>query len=227
MNARPILFAGPMVRALLEGRKTQTRRVVKPQPIGNSLFLAGSRVVEGMTVWGARCPYGQPGDLLWVRETWQEFFVDELPTARRNGRPGRMGIPAQPERRAMVAYRADGEMDDHSVHGAAVWRPCIHMPRWASRVTLRIADVRVQRLRDISEADARAEGSHQEGAQTGRIDANGTPEEVGSYVLGFYGTWTQINGISSWDANPWVWALTFAVIQRNVDDVMRAAGMRP
>ena len=192
MTARPILFSGPMVRALLEGRKTQTRRAVKPQPPSGHVYVgrvlcSTHRADEGKWTWAVgqaamlreahrvSCPYGQPGDLLWVRETFGEF------------------------RENWIGYRAtcgDPPPDSGS------WKPSIFMPRWASRLTLRITDVRVQRLQDCSHADAAAEG-------------------VGDLIE--YGVlWESINGPGSWDANPWVWALTFKVIKANVDDVAAA-----
>jgi hypothetical protein len=176
MKERPILFSGPMVNAILENRKTQTRRVVNIDHV--ALFRSPSiqffqqRVEDWVPdgeLWDAvdglcdvlgrvRCPYGQPGDRLWVRETWKPYTEET----------GDCGI----------RYRADGAFINHenSWQGAdrwlAVrrpeeqypqmkppkWRPSIHMPRWASRITLEITDVRVERLQEISEADARAEG---------------------------------------------------------------------
>ncbi len=123
MSEKPILFSGEMIRAVLDGRKTQTRRVVKPQPVG--LWAAPGK---------SRCPYGQPGGRLWVRET---FY---------------------PERshRGPVSYRATWPRDDDPPDGG--WKPSIFMPRWASRITLEIVSVRVEQVQDISEDDARAEG---------------------------------------------------------------------
>ncbi len=190
MAERPILFSGPMVRAIIEGRKTQTRRLVRGMPPAPAADCHPSHVASHATPYfdaycGARkspenprgmsgswcwwqvddrqclptirCPYGVPGDALWVRETWQEFFEDELPEDRRGGPAGRMGCPATPQRRSVVAYWADGPLD-HPQHGSANWRPSIHMPRWASRLTLAVKAVRVERLQDISEGDIYAEG---------------------------------------------------------------------
>lgn len=162
-----------MIRALLEGRKTQTRRICKGQ---RALSNAHDFQLD-------RCPYGTPGGLLWVRES--HYIIGE---------------------HRWVHYRADGSnnLRDPS-QWTGPWKPSIHMPRWASRLTLRITDVRVQRLKDISVADAKAEG-----AQHGDFmhpDA----------TVSFQALWKSINGADSWFDNPWVWALTFEVIKQNVD----------
>jgi len=154
MKERPILFSGPMVRAILDGRKTQTRRPVKPQP-----FVATPSMFDV-----SKCPIGQPGDRLWVRETW---------TKNTNG---------------VVWYRADR----HPIAGG-LWRPSIHMPRWASRITLEITRVWVERVQDIMEDGAIREGMV-------RVDRC-SPFQM------FRDTWQSIYG--TWDANPWVWAVEF------------------
>lgn len=226
MKARPILFSGPMVRALLEGRKTQTRRAVKPQPQGHhwmrvpgyqfhvklltgadSCWARFAHSIPQNPEWDwdkdARCPYGKPGDLLWVRETW---------------------APATNGRGAL--FRADAE-------SLIRWRPSIHMPRWASRLTLRITDVRVQRLQDmegqapyLGESDALAEGvnriSHGDGNYYfSAFRDEPHPKNWGDPTDAFREMWESINGPGSWDENPWVWALSFDVIEANVDDVLR------
>ena len=177
MTARPILFSGPMVRALLAGTKTQTRRVAKPQP-----FWVNPG--DGQPNPMPKCPYGVPGDTLWLRETW-----------------------FQSEDSSMVHYRADN--DDPYV---TRWRPSIHMPRWASRITLEVTGVRVERLCAISEADAAAEGVTQCGdggwhaEDTGRDGSSPCWDTAsGSYRL----LWESINGPGSWAANPWVWVVSF------------------
>lgn len=216
MTARPILFSGPMIRALLEGRKTQTRRVVKPQPLFEGFRSYGASWAwhKSPAIWfsgvttkqlvskpglGMYCPYGQPGDLLWVRETCCPDWADKPVYKADGGSAREAGYPAEPR-----------------------WRPSIHMPRWASRLTLRITGVRVQRLHDISEDDAIAEGAKPiavtfRGDQAG--DARLVPSLGGPYRDGFRCLWASINGPGSWDANPWVWALTFEVIKANVDQV--------
>ena len=179
---RPILFSAPMVRAIMEGRKTQTRRVVKPIP------------PRGLTP--NHCRYGVPGDRLWVRETWahvfghEEYESWEMPHIKSfvvdNYLTG--SIPAGKPANGDTVYAADG-WDDYVENGDFRWRPSIHMPRWASRITLDVVDVRVQLLQDITQEDAGAEGVR-------------SREE-------FHALWESINGAGSWDANPWVWAVTF------------------
>ncbi|AFU45428.1 hypothetical protein C380_08630 [Acidovorax sp. KKS102] len=205
MKERPILFSRPMVRALLDGSKTQTRRVVKPQPDtahdGEPYWFIG-----GYRVWGYRpapavplraggnplpCPYGQRGDRLWVRESFAHMYRDN----------------AQPEKRAPedVAYMADNLTPDPYVYGS--WKPSIHMPRWASRITLEVTNVRVERLQDISEADAMAEGSPPSHPSIDRIS-----REFGyaDFPRSWYAQlWDQINGAGAWAANPWVWVVEF------------------
>lgn len=233
MKERPILFNGDMVRAVLGGTKTQTRRVYKNRkhPDAGCDMAACELVREQQHVIDRTCSYGQPGDRLWVREAWS----DQHPLAMQEGRysqPGQAGIPGPPSVEYRTIYRADGEplqvwrRKDHQHpyhttegpadeiaaewptvcsnyrrHGKGVyWRPSIHMPRWASRITLEIVSVRVERLRDISEADAIAEGAE--------WAACGAPQE-GSRKAGYAVLWESINGAGSWDANPWVWVVEF------------------
>lgn len=180
MKERPILFSGPMVRAILEGRKTQTRRVVKPQPA----HIPGIGTVLNIdTITGRACPYGNPGDRLWVRETW----------AHRRWMLG----DASPN--PTTVYRADGE----DLKGCARWRPSIHMPRWASRIALEVVSVRVERLQDISEDDAKAEG----------VTIKGTSRYDGEARDAFEALWCSINGADSWEINPWCWCISFKVIK--------------
>lgn len=140
MKERPILFSGEMVRAILEGRKTQTRRVIKPQPDSarNSVFVkSGFETKHGYEI---KCPYGQPGDRLWVRETWGLWDTD----------------PKDGPERAKIFYRATDENRRDLRYQR--WRPSIHMPRWASRINLEITNIRIERVQDITEEDAKAEG---------------------------------------------------------------------
>lgn len=200
MSERPILFSAPMVRAILEGRKTQTRRIVKPQPPddcapirvgefhptvidrwgdeapGEPIF--GAYDLNGE--WGVRCPYGQPGERLWVRETWREW--------------------GGTERR--VDYRATTKVP----RPADGWKPSIHMRRADSRITLEIVAVRVERLQAISRGDAMAEGCPFPN-MAGLMDPREWYEDL----------WRDINGPGSWAANPWVWVIEFK----------RAAGRHP
>ena len=184
MKERPILFSAPMVRAILEGGKTQTRRLVKIRGCAPGAVLP----VE------FPCPYGVVGDRLWVKETWRSSrAADKHSPAALTGH----GWP--------VWYVADGGVmwtgADRGGPGFMTpgkTRVSIHMPRWASRITLEVTDVRVERLQDITEADARAEG-----VQPLQMDN-------GSALPSFEGLWCSINGAGSWAANPWVWAISFA-----------------
>jgi hypothetical protein len=189
---RPILFSAPMVRALLSGAKTQTRRVLKPQPLWEDAghtpagFSYGAGWSwGGLSCWADATAFGkqaenfvriQTGDRLWVREACC-VHGDE------------------------VFYRANEPRVTVGLGGFAKWRPSIHMPRWASRLMLTVTDVRVQRLQDISEEDAQAEGC----------------DEGSLCVPVFCALWKSINGAESWDANPWVAAYTFTVERRNID----------
>jgi hypothetical protein len=175
MKERPILFSGEMIRAILEGRKTQTRRVLKPE-----MFACDPRPVHP-------CPYGQPGDRLWVRETISQHNYCGFPLAL---------IPQVNAARMRVwSYAADA-VDEGTVTRN---RPSIHMPRWASRLTLEIAKVRVERVQEISEADAIAEGCTTAGWGARQ---------------GYRNLWDTINGKRGfgWDANPWVWIVDFKPI---------------
>lgn len=202
---RPILFSAPMVRAILDGSKTQTRRFVNPQP---SKYLTG----------GGCCPYGVPGQKLWVRETWQALRVVNYP-ATYNGGAEQDVFEADiiPKERGdyCVAYAANDEEELHPEDRGFTWRPSIFMPRWASRITLEVTDVRVQRVQDISEEDARAEGCEAYGGIcSSPMEA---PEHDGRTVVeDFQDLWDSINGKKpgrSWDDNPWVWALSFRRVE--------------
>ena len=190
-----------MVRAILDGRKTQTRRVVKPQPQLSWPCLGPEFSVGGRDF---RCPYGAPGDRLWVREAWRPV----METWRSYVEYGAGGEGAVPGREALekmkrVALRFPGARKD--VHSEA-WHPSIHMPRWASRITLTVEAVRVERLQDISEEDARAEG-----VDPVTYHFGGPP--VVSYRDGFEIAWRSINGADSWQANPWVWVINFSRVE--------------
>lgn len=235
MKERPILFSGEMVRALLAGRKTQTRRIITdrrewaakalpkltalvPEGAGFSMRvgyggdpLAGH---VGMT-W---CPYGGPGDRLWVRETW----------GIRDATSGAQLVPGnllgrQPTGTRIV-YRADADGPEMQ----SWWAPSIHMPRWASRLTLDVVSVRAERLHAITEDDARAEGVEPEpcgccerleacevGANGGRCCTCCLGTGVGeSFASAYANLWDAINGARGpWASNPWVWVLTFHRIE--------------
>ena len=204
LKERPILFSAPMVRALLAGTKTQTRRVCKPQPIADARFVGGHYLpatkrnpgqeisVEAPYVHIA-CPYGQRGDRLWVRETWRRD-IDKIDGAR------------------LVQYRADDAIVEaprtYFDLPSAGWIPSIHMPRWASRITLEVTGVRVERLQEISEADAIAEGVNV------HPDHHGKPRtSIYSPVQAYRDLWESINGPGSWEANPLVWVVEFKRVE--------------
>ena len=237
MKARPILFSGPMVRALLEGRKTQTRRDIKaPTTQGDFVVSWNDGIPEynfgpddykekdGSPQW-RHCPYGQPGDLLYVREGFEQVHPLQVAEGRYS-QEGQAGIPGPPGITYRVIYRADGEYPgihhnggkgwpyrelctEKCSHGEGEqgyvgWGPSMFMPRWASRLTLQVKSVRVERLNDIGQGDACAEGAP-------------APHEP----IGWYSElWESINGKGSWAANPWVWVVEFEVHKFNVDDVI-------
>ena len=222
MKSRPILFSGSMVRAVLDGSKTQTRRVGKIQSqdfVGLKAEAVrhatlGYQIQATYDAYPGRgtarhaicaCPFGQPGDQLWVRETWNWFDPDSIPTDRAGpraiftGNQGNRSIPW------VAAYAADGHLPYPGYEGRDHWRPSIHMPRWASRITLEITGVRVERLQNISEADALAEGVSDTGAKILDSAANEVTGPIAEYSV----LWESINGPGSWDLNPWVWAVEF------------------
>lgn len=207
---RPILFSAPLVRAILEGRKTQTRRIVKPQPWPGIPFIG----IDGMVAtWRrdygddtsmmslVRLSHGQPGDRLWVRETWGVGTRPDPHEGWRDGIEYRADQACIDEIEDLPLYSVklpEGvELDDYASNG---WRPSIHMPRWASRIDLEITGVRVELLRDISNEDARAEGvSEWDGDAPG--DYRGAYREL----------WDSLYDGSGygWDDNPWVFVYEF------------------
>lgn len=225
VNEKPILFRGEMVRAILDGRKTQTRRIVKPQPKpGESVWPCGwtgtgwafgedPACVEpsGCFCRSLRCPYGPPGDRLWVRETWRCNHVAGMRIEYKAGGAclefedwPKDAIPpyACPTSPSQVR-RTERQLNGEKIPDA--WRPSIHMPRWACRLVLEITDVRVERLNDISATDAEAEG----------VKWNRGPLRCGhtNPISAFRGLWESINGAGSWAANPWVWVVSFRRIE--------------
>jgi hypothetical protein len=208
MKERPILFSAPMVRAILDGTKTQTRRVCKPaEKAALSLVVDCQHGQfgdeEGDVLF--KSPYGKPGDRLWVRETWNWFDPIEIPDHRRGSRAPFTGCQGERKIPWVAAYAADGNLE-HAHLGHALWRPSIHMPRWASRILLEVTSVRVERLTSIREADARAEGvaiedRHMHGYCAGEF----LPPAIRAYR----DLWESLNGTGSWDANPWVWLIEF------------------
>lgn len=208
---RPILFNGAMVRAILAGQKTQTRRAMKPQPaddIAPHVFpnatvqgwRSSLRHAHGATT-GHFCPFGQPGDRLWVRETWCHAWDDERDQW------------SDPER---YHYRADGIEVVHVDDGErSPWCPSIHMPRRACRLLLEITDVRVERLQEISEADAMAEGADVHVLPDIRLPRThpraGRPMVYADCREIFANLWDSTG--DDWNSNPWVWAITFKRIE--------------
>ena len=187
MKTRPMLFKGPMVRAILAGGKTQTRRIVKLPVIdryGTGCEIAGCELNSCLQQGLEICPYGKPGDRLWVRETF---------LWRAN--------------RLIPVYRANMEPAEAAGFGAMYggWEPSIFMPRSASRITLEITGVRVERLQDISSEDAKAEG-----VTTNMADVTPGEDAVAwSYIDGYKWLWESINGKGSWARNEWVWVIEF------------------
>ncbi len=198
MKERPILFSPQMVRALIEGGKTQTRRTIKNAFDGET--WAGNVYPareSGWIAWwpggtaeftkqayanGFECPYGQPGDKLWVRETFCCVH----------------GTADGPRDDDFVRYRADGGIGEKVIDSVRGWKPSIFMPKAYSRITLTIADVRVQRLQEISHRDALAEGVEYDVSKEDRAP-----------LQSFQTLWESINGAGSWNANPWVWCISF------------------
>lgn len=199
---RPILFNDQMVRAILEGRKTVTRRVVKPQPdfLGSMVDPnTPFKTLDAGLHARITCPYGEPGDRLWVREAWAaDAQVDAIaPSDLSQGEP--IWYPAD------LSVRQTG----CSMISKGRGRPSIHMPRWASRVLLEITAVRVERLQDISEEQALAEGVHGEPCDHARQACSdiGCWGDTAKGAFGFL--WEQLNGAGAWQANPWVWVVEF------------------
>lgn len=235
IRERPILFSGEMVRAILAGRKTQTRRLSGLEdvntypgrlkgdgsmwPLGyrglcpSDLYIANKAAFAqnpGLFHWflgeqpeevnpiSVRCPYGVPGDRLYVRETWRNEPVSIATGAAYNG--------------ARVVYRADCE--NAAELPGSPWKPSIHMPRWASRLTLEVVSVRVERLQSTSEVDAQAEGVEFDGRWWlgGVHPVKGSLQCWPDARMAFSKLWDSINGKRegcSWDANPWVWVVEF------------------
>lgn len=207
-----MIFNGDMVRAILDGRKTQTRRVMKPQPdpcpaprsghwwpsnVFKTMLHVEEEMQNGKGGWGGlvgdACPFGAVGDRIWVRETWAEAVA---------------GAPDLKLYRANYPEHVPTHYENVPPADEIRWTPSIHMPRWASRLTLEITGVRVEQLRDLSEDDAKSEGI--------------TPPSGGvlpgwEYRINFRDLWMSIYGADNWEANPWVWVIEFKVVP-NVQD---------
>lgn len=238
MKELPIIFSGEMVRAILDGRKTQTRRVIKSLDYEDSFY--GPQVFEPECIdrngeyypgdpifgiygddWHIKCPYGQPGDRLWVRETWQALelsydhetsAVDDLWAAEGSlaSIHSRLQQVSTFRPSLILGYRANfvGDDDDPEIRGFP-WRSPIHMPRWASRITLEVTDVRVERAQDISEEDARAEGVVFYPRWTDEVP------DLQPVITLYAKLWDSIYARRGygWDANPWVFVVEFRRIR--------------
>lgn len=219
MKERGMIFNGEMVRAILDGRKTQTRRIVKPQPEltkssgfswKGAVFGSGSDDRETNRNFAhVKCPHGKPGDRIWVRETFQGplFDFDQMDSYCKDSTPF--------EKPEFCVYQADGkpapEFFDADDNLHCCWRPSIHMPRWASRILLEIIHIRVERLNSISQADAIAEGAPQSHPSIDCVSREyGFPDFSRSW---FGQTWQHVYGEESWQANPWVWVIEFKHIE--------------
>jgi hypothetical protein len=199
IKEHPILFSTEMVKAILENRKTMTRRVVKPQPRGKLVILDKTSASRGVFDFVEKynethfCPYGQVGDRLWVRETCQYPI-------NRDGTPVKKAI-----------YKAD--LSDADIESEACdwdWNPSIFMPRWASRITLKITNIKVERLQEITEEDAIAEGIPAFAPKGVRVSST-IPRKH------FASLWDKINSKNGyeWSVNPWVWVISFWVVEHN------------
>ncbi|MCK1125360.1 hypothetical protein MX034_15015 [Enterobacter bugandensis] len=227
MKERGMIFNGEMVRAILDGRKTQTRRVI--QSAARTMQARGLEVISHRApgdkwygdyvfsmrdrngVWHdftneqflAKCPFGQPGDRIWVRETWAEAGA---------------GAPDLKLYRANYPAHVPNHYENVPPAENVRWTPSIHMPRWASRILLEITDVRVERLNDISEEDARAEGIIDGGClNCGEPEPCGCANTEPDATDAFAYLWQSIYGQENWNANPWVWVIEFKVVP-NVQD---------
>ena len=232
VRERPIIFSGGMVHAILEGRKTQTRRIVRPQPYfvpvrehwqwdgahGHASWSGDRPQAAALLGLREHCPYGRPGDRLWVRETWRvsssgrhypsrwttvyvEWREQQKVRGRERGRQHRSEWFCTDDEHDALMRRAYGN------NRSATWRPSIHMPRWASRITLEVTAVRIERLQDISEEDAIAEGFTPERGAVGQAVRPG-PRDW------FAKGWRKMHGEESWDANPWVWVVSFRRVEQ-------------
>lgn len=248
MNHKPIPFNGDMVRAILDGRKTMTRRAIRYRPEDlnhpavlrwqvdsehRAVAIAQSEevVLQYVTTFPRQrilCPYGKPGDLLWVREAWRTGSKLDADSPKRIAeRAEEAGFSvAGGEAACPIRYEADGfvrQWGDADEQDFGMWGRYRHsrfMPKWASRLTLVITDIRVERLQDISEEDAISEGmqiliDRYKNKISGRIHSDWW------YRYCFQNYIDEINGNGTWDANPWVWIISFRPVRQNVLDYMK------
>ena len=247
MTIRPILFSAPMVLALLAGRKTMTRRVLKPQPetssdgmirFKESGWFAASVYSAAMQCAGLKPPF-VPGDLLWVRETWQSGTTIDGPQLSYRATPDYFPIDAWTGPDEGAGHSFDykrcpsanfSHWLDDIISNDGPWCSPIHMPRWASRLTLEVTGVKVERLQEISDEDIYLEGAIPDKWIEWRDDASSIGLPEGSHIEDerdvFARLWNSLNGPTAWDANPWdanpwVAAISFKVHRGNVKDVAR------
>ncbi len=252
MTERPILFSAPMVRALLAGEKTQTRRAMIGRGahkgsnfqhekqwcriaadgtwIGWTPGFSSQEKAEEITQrtyqgGGIVCPHGVVGDRLWVKETHQyaDWTEDGMPWLRYAADGATRffdsgGIPESWGDKLTEIFADLSDPANVAIDGKAAdrkWRPSIFMPRWASRITLEITDVRVQRLWDISEADALAEGVYHDGQwfRGGTHPTKGSDQCWPTAWAAYRAIWDTINSEGAWDRNPWVWCLSFRMVR--------------
>ncbi|HGX3205437.1 TPA: hypothetical protein ACNH8W_004129 [Klebsiella pneumoniae] len=235
MKERGMIFNGEMVRALLDGRKTQTRRIMKPQPepcprgghwwpsnVFKTMLHVEEEMQNGKGGWGGlvgdACPFGDVGDRIWVREAYR--FPASLDDVSPTG-VGEMAVATGYKKPwAPTFYEFTGTFSDGwkgfetppKVSDAGKLRPSIHMPRWASRILLEITDVRVERLNAISQEDAQAEGMELTGWRPTYSDPDSGGEVMTPYD-NFAELWSSIYGDESWKANPWVWVISFKRVE--------------
>lgn len=231
MKSTPILFKLPMVQAIREGRKTQTRRIIDPQPIPDRHFPYGRlewnprnlHYTECNVAWrplsnafedyiqNGHCPYGKPGDWMWGKETWRT--VDSLDHVKpSNIRPG-----------APIEYAAGGNnvpgFEGQPLTGMGKWRPSIFMPKWMSRIILEVVSIRAQRLQDITEEDSIAEGCSPETRAEGTLfrgsihPVKGTHKVFPCAKAAYRDIWESINGPGSWERNDYVFAVKFKEVK--------------
>lgn len=218
MSEKPIIFFAPMVRALLDGRKTMTRRIIKAdkrftpsgsyagdrwwmRPHSGGGWIAtngGPDAFMETQSTGFKCPYGQPGDTLWVLECWRPWS-DDYPSVEYKADAHRTTVHC-PTAWSLYLERSLKH------HAPSEWRPSIHMPRWASRITLQVESVRVERVQEITESDAKAEGVPPCEFIPDGLSEAGTPL---GYVTEFACLWDDIHGPGAWDRNEWVWCISF------------------
>jgi len=202
-----MIFNGEMVRAILDGRKTQTRRIVSDRHL--NLIDVGSQIGEcyplecgidhenSQSYYREHCPFGTIGDRIWVRETWAEAGA---------------GAPELQLYRANYPEHVPSHYENVPLAEDIRWTPSIHMPRWASRILLEITGVRVERLNDISQQDAQAEGMKLTGWRPTYSDPD-SGGDVWTPYDNFAQLWESIYGVDSWKANPWVWVIEFKRIE--------------